>query len=371
MLRWLVLFLLAGAACVANAARPPLVIPTDPDTVLERLPRGYSLLGGPAAPAQTQDRIDRLLATAASTGDARLVARADRLLASLPPGQSSAESLKARAYSAQYRHDFSTARKLLDAVVMAYPRDGGARLARAQLHLVTGRLDLAKADCVALLVGIDAGRAQVCIAAIALHRGDTATAIQLADNWLAQSASDDVLRRHVLALRAETAARVGAADADAWFRRLLAVAPGDVRSLVSYARHLRAAGRNRDVLLLLDDAPDNDAMQLQMALAAHAARLPQAPAMAAAMARRYQLARSLGAEPELRDEAEFRLILQRDAAGALALAQQNFATQRDYEDVDILRRAAGAAGVPAALVPVRAWARSQQVTLPTLAGSAQ
>ncbi len=369
MLRRFFVLLLAGAAFAANAARPPLVVPTDPDTVLERLPRGYSSLVGQDAPKQVEDRIDRLLSTAASTGDARLVARADHLLTSLPSTQSSARILKARAYSAQYRHEFSAALKLLDTLVATYPRDGGARLARAQLHLIAGRLDLARADCMALLMGIDAGRAQVCAAAIALRRGDSETSIQLIHSWLAQSASDDVLRRHVLSMRAETAARVGAADADAWFQRLLALTPGDVRSLVSYARYLRAAGRHQEVLALLADARDNDAMQLEAALAAHAARLPEASTLGAAVARRYQLARTLGAEPELRDEAEFLLVLRGDAAGALALAQQNFETQRDYEDVDLLARAALAAGEPAAFAPARAWARSQKVPLPALRGS--
>ncbi|MEO6171051.1 MAG: hypothetical protein ABIO84_08975 [Lysobacter sp.] len=368
MSRRLFVLVLSAAAFSASAARPPLVVPTDPDTVLERLPRGYSSLVANGAPEQAEDRIDRLLATAASTGDARLVARADRLLASLPPTRSSARILKARAYAAQYQHDFATAAQLLDQLVASYPRDGGARLARAQLHLVTGRLDLARADCVALLLGIDAGRAQLCAAALALRSGDSDTAIRLTDSWLAQSADDDVLRRHVVSMRAETAARVNAADADAWFKRLLALAPGDVRSLVSYARYLRASGRHQEVLALLTEAPDNDTLQLQAALAANAARLPEAAELAAGLARRYRLTRTIGAEPELRDEAEFLLVLRGDAAGALALAQRNFESQRDFEDVDILARAAIAAGVPDAFEPARAWASSQKVRLPGTTG---
>lgn len=368
MLRWLFLLLLAGVSSVANAARPPLVVPTDPDTVLERLPRGYSSLVGKGAPKTPEDRIDRLLATAASTGDARLVARADRLLASLPSDRTSAQIWKARAYTAQYRHDFSSAAKLLDELVARYPRDGGARLARAQLHLVMGRLDQATADCVALLLGIDAGRAQVCAAAVALRRGDSDTSIRLTESWLEQASSDDVLRRHVLSMRAEAAGRISAVDADSWFKRLLALAPRDVRSLISYARYLRSVGRDEEVLALVADATDNDALELEAALAAHQAGLPEARALAESVARRYRLARTLGAKPELRDEAAFLLVLQGDAAGALRLAQQNFESQRDFEDVDILARAAIAAGVPEAVEPARAWARSQKVPLPASNG---
>ncbi len=368
MVRCLTFLLLVGVVFAADAARPPLVIPTDPGTVLERLPRGYAILSDLGASVPVEDRIDRLLATAASSGDARLVARADRLLESLPPTQTSARLLKARAYTAQYRHDFQGALALLDQLVATHPRDGGARLSRAQLHLVGGRLDLASADCVALLLGIDSGRAQVCAAALALRRGQSETAIRLTDSWLAQADKEDTLRRHVMNIRAETAGRIGAADADATFRRLLQAAPGDVRSLVSYARYLRSAGRYREVVALLAGAPENDALQLQAALAAHSAGMTEAPGMAAAMSRRYQLARTLGAEPELRDEAEFLLVLRGDAAGALALARENFETQRDHEDVDILGRAAIAAGAPEALEPLRAWARSQKVPVPVFDG---
>lgn len=371
MFRWLVAMLMAACAWGAMATpiggRPPLVVPRDADTVLERLPAGYSALVGPVPAREALDRVERLLATAASTGDARLVTRADRLMATLPPGQSSQPGpLKARAYIAQYQHDFSAALRALDALVDAYPREPGARLARSQLHLVMGRLDLARSDCAALVVSIDSGRGQVCLAALALRRGDNGAAIGLSDRWLSDAAAGDTLRIHVLLIRAEAAARSGEADAGRWFRQALELAPRDVRGLVPYARYLRAMDQHAEVMSLRQQAPGNDSMQLQATLSAWEGRLPQAGQMAAATLQRYQRARSLGAEPELREEAEFLLLVRGDAEGALALARRNFLTQRDHEDVQILIATAVAAGRPDALEPLRRWAKAQGVSLPAL-----
>ncbi|MEO6263874.1 MAG: hypothetical protein ABIO58_02735, partial [Luteimonas sp.] len=95
---------------------------------------------------------------------------------------------------------------------------------------------------------------------------------------------------------------------------------------------------------------------------------PSAPALIEAQGRRYALAHALGSQPEIRDEAEYMLTLRGDAASALALAMRNFENQRDYEDVNLLQRAAKAAGRPDALEPMQAWARSQQLDLPPLPG---
>jgi hypothetical protein len=308
-------------------------------------------------------QVRQLLATAARSGDARLAARAAGLLDRFPVSDVSPDLLRARAYTAQHRHDFGTALKLLDALVASQPRDGDARLSRAQIHLVQGRLDLARADCAALALGVDSDCALLCVAALSLRTGDLATAATTADRWLAQATADDDEHRHVLVMRAEIASRAGAADADSWFERALALAPDDVRTLAAYSRHLRAAGRNADTLELLAHAANSDGLQLERTLAAYAGHDPEAPALAQAQARRYQLAHALGSQPEMRDEAEFLLSVRGDAAAALGLAQRNFEQQRDFEDVGLLQRAAVAARRPEALDALRTWAATQHLPL--------
>jgi hypothetical protein len=51
----------------------------------------------------------------------------------------------------------------------------------------------------------------------------------------------------------------------------------------------------------------------------------------------------------------------KDASAALALAQRNFSTQRDYEDVALLRRAALAANASAVVSSVERWSRTQGI----------
>jgi magnesium chelatase subunit I len=50
-----------------------------------------------------------------------------------------------------------------------------------------------------------------------------------------------------------------------------------------------------------------------------------------------------------------------EAVAALALAQRNFASQRDYEDAGVLRRAAAAAGQRSVLASLEQWSRAQGI----------
>ena len=372
MLRWLILLVSLMWPWWALAQRPPAVVPTGVDTVLERLPKGYAALVPQQALTTASARlvqVERLLTTAARTGDARLATRAEALLARFPAGDTTSAVLRARAFTAQHRHDFDAAVGLLDTLIESHPRDADARFSRAQILLVQGHLDRSRRDCTVLAFGVDAGRGSLCVAALSLRTGDTKAAARLADRWLAQSDDRDESRRYVLVMRAEVASRTnaghaGVEHAELWFKRALALAPDDVRTLAAYARHLRGEGRPAQVLQLLAAAPDTDGLHLERTLAAHAIGDPAARAMIAAQARRYGLAQAVGSEPELRDEAEFALTLQADPDRALALALRNFATQRDAEDVDLLRRAAAAANRPQALQSMQAWAESQRLELP-------
>lgn len=361
-------FGLMAATGVAHARRPALLTPDSPSTIVERLPSGYPT----PAPGDGADvgsaflaQAEALQAASARTGDARLSTRADALLARLPV-QGSVAVLKARAYGAQHRHDFKQAARLLDAAVRADPRDAGARLARAQLHLVQGRIRGARADCAALSIGVDADAGQACTIAFMLRRGDLARAAASADDWLSRPSADPALRGYVLSMRAEIASRAGEPRAADLFEALRRADPGDVRIIAPYARHLLGNGRAARATALLADAPDTDGIALLRALALYRSGDPRASAAAEALAARYATAHAVGVQPELRDEAEFLLTFRRQPAAALALAQRNFREQRDFEDVDLLRRAARAARQPGALSLLQAWEREEDFSSPDL-----
>ena len=348
-----------------------MVVPRTAETIVERLPSGYAQLEPNAR--QTRPSLSdarKFLSTAAITGDSRLATRADGILAKFPRQTRSAELLRLRAFSAQHRHDFKAAVLLLDQLVALDPRDADARLSRAQIQLVRGEIALARSDCAALALGVDAGSGMLCAAALSLRRGNTSAASTFSEQWLAALPETDPRRRFGLVLRAESASRARDPDADAWFDKALRLQPDDVRTLASYSRHLRASSRPAQALRLLQHAPSSDGIQLERTLAAHAANAPDAEQLAQAQARRYQLAHELGSTPEIRDEAEFELTVRGNADAALALAIKNFSSQRDYEDVELLRRAAAAAGKPDALAALDAWARTQQMPTTQATGRA-
>lgn len=357
----------------ASAQRPKAFVPTDPDTVIERLPRGYAaLLPAPktSAPRSMLEQANGLLAAAARTGDARLASRADALLSRFPANDARTEVLRLRAFSAQHRHDFAEAGRLLDRWIARDPRAGDARLARAQIHTLGGRLDAARADCAALVLGVDAGDGMLCVAMLSMRQGQYPAAASAVGRWLAQNADGDRDGlRHALTMRGEIAARAGDRGAERYFRDALALVPEDVRTLAAYARFLRGAGRFRDVDALLRGHPGHEGLQLQRALALRETDPAEAGVIAGNLARSYATARSLGREPELRDEAELLLAFRRDPQAALALAQRNFRDQRDVEDVDLLMRAAAAARRPDALLPLRTWAAAQRLPLPASKGA--
>lgn len=351
------------APTCAIAGRPPVVVPKSPQFVLEHLPRGYAALMPSATKVPPMTQIDALLGTAARSGDNRLAARAEAMLSGFPTGASASPAvIKARAFLAQHRHDFAAALKLLNDLIARDPRDGDARLSRAQIFLVQGQLDRARGDCAALSLGIDADSGLLCIAALALRTGDYDSAASMIDRQLAESNPDPSFNRYMLVTRGEIASRAGDADADHWFESALALAPDDVRTLAAYARHLRSRGQDLRIIRLLAKAPETDGLRLQLALAVHAAGLPQTAALTESQGRRYALAHDVGTQPEMRDEAEFLLTLRGNAPAALALAQRNFESQRDYEDVDILRRAATAAHRPDVLATLDDWAKSQHLS---------
>ncbi|MGO4550242.1 tetratricopeptide repeat protein [Lysobacter sp. 2RAF19] len=353
-LRIALLFLLSLASAMAQAQQPPYVVPTSQEMVLERLPRGYAALEPVPGPrAQPLAQANALLAAAARTGDARLAARAEAILVGIP--KQTVQVREARAFAAQHRHAFDDARRLLSAVLVEHPRDSGARLSRAQILLVQGHLTEARSDCTTLVLGIDSEAGLLCVAALVGREGRYDAANASLDQWLAQTARDPQALRSVLVSRAEFAARMGDPRADIVFARALAIDPQDVRTLAAYARTLRARGRNAEALKLLANAPDSDGLALQKTLAAHAIGNPDAPRFAASMRRRYALAHAVGTQPELRDEADFRLIIDNNPAAALELAQKNFRQQRDYEDVDVLLRTARAANRADIVADTMAW----------------
>lgn len=371
MTRWVAGLFLGAAIFAAHASRPAIQRGGPPHEVIERLPRGYADLEPRGGVSVVSDlaSVERLLAVAQRTGDGRLASRAEAQWLSLPlSARKTTRALEVYAYIVQHRHDFAGSLKILDRVLHAEPFNADAILARAQINLVQGRIRQARGDCGQLALGVDVPDALVCVAAYAERIGEYAQARTLVDRWLSTPSTNPAYRRYMLITRGEIAARSGEHDADRWFREALALDSEDVRSVGAYARHLNRAHRPAEVRQLLSTAPRTDALLLQEVLAAIALKSPHSTELARRLSARYALAHSLGTVPETRDEAELFLATAKPAA-ALVLAERNFETQRDFEDVDLLQRAARAANRPDALRRIDTWAKAESLDLRKAGGA--
>ena len=134
------------------------------------------------------------------------------------------------------------------------------------------------------------------------------------------------MREWALTLAGEIAARRADVDtAERHFVAALHLDPRDPYLKAAYADFLLDRGRPRDVVALLRDDLRNDALLLRLALAEQ--QIPQArdafAAHRADLAARFDAARSRGDSAHRREEARFRLAIEHDARGALALARTN------------------------------------------------
>jgi hypothetical protein len=257
-----------------------------------------------------------------------------------------------------------------------------ALLTRSALHLLQGRPADAARDCGGLAALAAAGtvtgtgldhHAALCATEVAGRRGRAA--------W-ARDRMTDLARRAppgqeawVALLRGELAARLGDnAAADRWLRDA-AERSADVYSRSAWIDHLLRTGRPQLALQVLDavraassdpaagpagDALDEiGAFQLRRAIAwqalGDAAPRPELARLTADLAADFRLARLRGDAPHWREQARFELQVRLDAPAALALAEANWAEQREPIDAWLLVEAARRAGRPDAAAPVRAF----------------
>jgi hypothetical protein len=402
------LLLLAGGAASA-APRTPM----DDREVVERLParlpgmaphrtavpQGLGGVDANPAPAslstalaQARQAIDQ----AHRSGDPRDWGRAQAALASWwnaaePP----AEVRLLRAMIRQSHHDFAGALVDLDALVgsaktaasevgvaeasarrASYARHGSpalalraqAELTRAGIHQVQGRYAEARAGCERLAGEAYAALGQAaqtparaCLVELDhlqgrldARRADAALAAlgSAEDAWLSL-------------LRAELAQRAARPGAERLFRDAASGDTPSLYALASRADWLLEQGRPAEVDELLKgyDAADGLLLRRAIAIRQLAARQPAAAQLAGELARqlqaRFDAALARGDTGHAREQSRFALDVRGDAPGALALAESNWAWQREPADALLLLRAAEATGHPEAAAPVLAWAREQ------------
>lgn len=387
-------------------------VPTDDHEVIERLPArlpgvtarraGASqreALRAPAARAQPNLSLALTLARQAidqarRSGDPRDWGQAQAALAPWwADAQAPGPVRLLRATIRQGQHDFTAALDDLDGL-LAQPDAAAAstrlslrradysqaaspglalraqaELTRASIHQVQGRYAEARAGCerlagtdyAALGPGVQAP-ARACLAELGQLQGQL-TARQADAAMAALGRADDPW---LALLRAELAERSGSRRADALFRTATAGDAPGLYALAAYADWLLDQQRPAEAERLLRGYDAADALLLRTAIARHrlarssaGGHAAEADALIPQLQARFDAALARGDRSHAREQARFALDLLGDAPQALALAQSNWAWQREPADALLLLRAAAAAGQPEAGEPVRRWAREQ------------
>ena len=314
----------------------------------------------------------RYVEAAAADGDPRYMGYAQAALA--PWWTEAAPPVAVRVQRAvlrQYGHGFDEALVDLEAALREEPANAEAWSWLAAIRLVRAEYAEAARACDGLAPLTSALLASACRASVDSLTGRAAPAsIALAVALRTASEAAPEERLWALTRQAEIAERRGAiAVAERAFKDALATGVADVYLRAAYADFLLDQGRAREVLALLEDGARADVLLLRLAIAAKAAGDPRAAGWASDLAARFAAARARGDSTHEKEEARFVLELQGDAPRALALAQRNYALQREPADARILLEAALAARRPEAAVPVQRWLdahRVESVVLQTL-----
>ena len=148
-----------------------------------------------------------------------------------------------------------------------------------------------------------------------------------------------------------SARRGDAKSADESFKSALAVGPPDAYLLASYSDFLLDEGRAAEVVPLLREKTQADALLLRLALAEKATGGPDLAAHVETLRQRFEDSKARGDTVHRREEAMFRLHLLGDSATALQLARANWEVQREPLDARILLEAAAAAKSPGEAKP--------------------
>lgn len=268
-----------------------------------------------------------------------------------------------RAVLRQFGHGFDAALADLAAVVQAAPDHAEAWSWIAAIELVRADYPAARRACQAMAPQVPALIARGCSATVdSLSGRADGAAAALRQALAAAPGADPAQRLWVLTRLAEIEERRGDfAAAETAFGQALALGVEDVYLLAAWSDFLLDRGRPAEVLTLLRERARADVLLLRLALAAKAVGDPQAKRWADELAARFEAARARGDTTHRKEESRFELALRGDTERALALAQQNYAEQREAADARLLLEAALAAGRPEAAAPVLAWMQASGV----------
>jgi hypothetical protein len=331
--------------------------PTDPAAAeLRRLRAAAAAAPGDNGPASELAR--RYFDLAMAEGDPRYVGYAEAALQRWPEAAgTTAEILLLHGMLRQYRHDFPRGMADFNLALRADPANVEARAWRAAILMVQADYAGARNECSLLAEHSTELLATACTAYVDGTTGHARPAYARLAAALARRVEvEPGFRAWVETRLAEMAWRAGdLAAAERHFRLGLGQGIDDNFLLAAYADFLLEQARPSDVLPLLRKWERSDTLLLRLALAARALKLPEGEKYTRTLGERFADAGLRGEKLHLQEEARFLLDLKYDARAALAAASENYRTQREPRDAQVLIDAALAARDPGAAAPALQW----------------
>lgn len=366
----LILAALAVVLCAAPAAAAPYR-PADSSVVLERLPlkpgdaRARELAADRARLAASPR--DAALAVkvarayydlAGAEGDPRYIGYAEAALAPWPAANKApVDVLYMRGKLLQWRHEYAPALALFGQALARDPGHYDTLSGRSAVLTVLADYDGARRDCERMRAREAELYWASCLAYIDGQTGQAAAAERVLADLLARHPGMGASGRVWLLTRlADLATRLNRpADADAYYRRALALGIDNQLLLANYGDFLLDQGRPADVVALLRDWVRSDVLLLRLTLAGQALQSPGFKAHAQILRERFAAAALRGDTLHRQEESRFQLSVEGNGVRALTLAVANWAIQREPYDARILLEAALAVRNPAAAQPVLDW----------------
>jgi Tfp pilus assembly protein PilF len=368
MAKRIVLILLLGLAASPVAAKPYL--PTTADQVLEELPvlggqtdaelRGLqqALNADPTNRALAVKVASHLLEIARVEAEPRYYGYAEAAVKTWWQ-QPTADVLLIRATIRQHQHDFGGALADLHEVLIDQPNNVQAWLTQAVIQSVQGDYQTSIRSCLMLKRLMPGLVATTCLSHAASLNGSGRQAYQLLRKaYTDHPNADPATRLWALTVLAEIAARQGDDQAaHGHFLQALALSKHDVYLLSAYCDFLLDQHQPNEVIALLNNHTQPDALLLRLALAEQAVGAAPLNQHIDTLKQRIEAYRLRGESFHQREQARFMLNLAKQPQTALTLALANWQVQREPWDARLVLEAALAAGDTDAARPVLAWLR--------------
>jgi len=356
---------LLSAACLPLAHAGPYV-PGSDSTVLAELSAGTHY-ADVSARRLAQGRVDVAIPLAQFyiqqsrlNGDLRYLGYAEAVLAPwVKQNPPLPDVLVLQATLQQSRHEFNASLDTLGRALAVRADDAQALLVRATVLRVLGRYTEAGVACRQFAGIVEPRLGAICIQSLRSLTGH----LEPAYLELTQVSSQGWLNSEKSWLYSELgemAVRLGRdADAQRWFEQDLTLVPTDFYVRAAYADLLLRQGRPGEALTLLQGRESFEPLLLRIAIAQRQLHDPQLAQSSARLRAAFAAETQRGEAVHRREQARFLLEVEDQPDLSLAAALENWAVQREPDDVLVLVNAARAAGTPAAAEPALDFMRTQ------------